>query len=130
MLVVVVYGWVKAARPIRALARPQDEGGTTKPAVGSTQRVPSKHWPGAQRHTRTWWLFGPQPQAPIRQVFGKSPTDWQQAAVVTWPPDCKHPPSGPPIQSSSSAWQAGMASDAANKNTSEADSRLISDLLG
>ena len=33
-----------------------------------------------------WLLVGAQPQAPVAQLFGKSPVALQQSPLLTWPP--------------------------------------------
>jgi hypothetical protein len=53
--------------------------------------VLSQHFPSPQSQTFTSLLLsGEHPQAPIKQVFGKSATDLQHNPVVTVPPDALH----------------------------------------
>lgn len=52
--------------------------------------IPSKHLSGPQSQTFTSWLYsGGHPQAPIRQLFGKSPVALQQEEVATAPPEIR-----------------------------------------
>jgi hypothetical protein len=54
-----------------------------------THFVPSQH-PSPQSQIFTSLLFSrEQPQAPIKQVFGKSPVDLQHIPVVTVPPESR-----------------------------------------
>jgi len=54
------------------------------------QKIPLKHLSILQSQIFTSWLYaGGHPQAPIRQLFGKSPVALQQKEVATVPPEIK-----------------------------------------
>lgn len=59
--------------------------------------MPSKHFPLGHWQVFTSWLFaGEQPQAPVRQVLGKSEVLVQQSPLLTVPPELVQPASAPP----------------------------------
>ncbi len=61
------------------------------------QVAPSQHVSAGQLHTLTASVDpGPHPQAPMAQVFGKSPAEEQHSAVATLPPALMQAESTPP----------------------------------